>query len=85
MDYRAKIWSCNFCFQRNPVSTYAMEPAVGDHPSGQCLVGGNGVVVVPHERIRYISMAKMMAAILFGYLLLLLVPCLHWFPYFGLK
>ncbi len=20
VDYRAKIWSCNFCFQRNPVS-----------------------------------------------------------------
>lgn len=22
VDYRAKLWVCNFCFQRNPVSTY---------------------------------------------------------------
>lgn len=21
VDYRAKLWVCNFCFQRNPVST----------------------------------------------------------------
>ena len=23
VDYRAKIWTCNFCFQRNPVSIFS--------------------------------------------------------------
>lgn len=23
VDYRAKLWNCNFCFQRNPVSMIA--------------------------------------------------------------
>lgn len=24
VDYRAKLWVCNFCFQRNPVSFFTM-------------------------------------------------------------
>lgn len=26
VDYRAKLWVCNFCFQRNPVSTSLTHP-----------------------------------------------------------
>lgn len=25
VDYRAKLWVCNFCFQRNPVSTHILK------------------------------------------------------------
>lgn len=28
VDYRAKLWVCNFCFQRNPVSTFCNDESM---------------------------------------------------------
>ncbi len=45
VDYRAKTWACNFCFQRNAVSP-SIERAVGyQHP---CMQPQYATTVSPH-------------------------------------
>lgn len=39
VDYRAKLWVCNFCFQRNPVSISVKHPFINEFsptPTGYC-------------------------------------------------